>query len=114
MVLEDEAHPPVAEGGQLLLVKIGRIDAVQQHAAAGGRFQGAHDAQERAFARAAGPENRQVLPRVETQRDAAEDVDGLGPRGILLRDVFDLKFGHGTVQANYTANFPPKTTPLPL
>ena len=94
MVLEDEADPPAAEGGQLPLVEFGRVDAVQQHAAAGRGFQRAQDAQERALARAAGAEDRQVLARIERQRHAAEDLDRLGPRGILLGDVFDLKFGH--------------------
>ena len=98
MVLEDEADPPAAEGGQLPLVEFGRIDAVQQHAAAGWGFQRAQDAQERALARAAGAEDRQVLARIERQRHAAEDLDRLGPRGILLGDVFDLKFGHGNMQ----------------
>ncbi len=79
MVLEDEADPPAAEGGQLPLVEFGRVDAVQQHAAAGWAFQRAQDAQERALARAAGAEDRQVLARIERQRHAAEDLDAAPP-----------------------------------
>ena len=65
MVLEDEADPLAAEGGQLPLAEVGRIDAIQQHAAAGWGFQRAQDTQERALARAAGAEDCQVLPGIE-------------------------------------------------
>ncbi len=89
MVLEDEADLPVAERGQLRLGQRGRVLAVEHHPAAAGRFQGADDAQQRALARAAGAENRQVLPAFQLQRHVAEHHQRLTAGGILLGNVFD-------------------------
>ena len=52
MGLKDEADLPVADFGQLQLVELAEVLAVEQHRAARGPVQRADDLQQRALARA--------------------------------------------------------------
>ena len=71
-----------------------RVGAVQPHAAAAGRIERADDEQQRALARAAGAEDRRVLPGRQRQRRVAQHDQRLAARGKRFADVLDDEIRH--------------------
>ena len=75
--LEDEADFPVADFGQLVVVHLADLDAVQFVVPAGGRVEAADQVHQRGFARAGRPHDGHVFAALDLQRDFAQRVDGL-------------------------------------
>ena len=94
MLLEDEADPPVAERGQLRLGQREGVLAVQGDPSAAGRKERAEDAQQRALARPARPDDRQVLSAGHRQGEMAEHDQRPAAGGKLLAQVFNHELRH--------------------
>ena len=93
MVLKHEADLSAAKRGERRFIERERILAGQPHAAAAGRLERAENRKQRAFARAAGAEDREILAATQRERHAAQHAQRLARRGILLDDVIDDKIG---------------------
>ena len=94
VVLKDEADRPIAEAGQFGFRQPIRVLAAQRDGAVRGRVQSADRVEQRALARSARTQDRQILAGAQLQRYVAQDAQGLAARRILFAHVVDRQVWH--------------------
>jgi hypothetical protein len=96
-LLEDEGDAMLAQAGALGVVEGGKVDAVDDDAAAGGAGEAAKEVEERGFARAGGTDDGHELAALDGKRDAAHGGDLDAPRSIDLGQVLGKDDGRGWI-----------------
>ena len=95
MILKDEPHFLVPERGQILVGERERIPPIERHGAGRRRLQGAEDIQQRAFARARWPDDRNGLALIERQRNAGQNRQRTARRRLGLGNILGLEHRSG-------------------
>ncbi len=88
--LEDEAELAVAQVGELVLVEVVGVGAVDQVAPAGGDVEAAKDVHQRALAAAGAAHDRDEVAALDAQRDAAQRWHADRADRVGLADVADV------------------------
>ena len=97
--LEDEADLPVADLGELVVVHLADVDAVELVLARGGRVQAADQVHQGGLARAGRAHDGHVLAALDVQRDVPQGVDRLGAHLVAPRNVLESDQAHKPVLA---------------
>src|SRR4029079_6203724 len=108
--LKDEPDLLIADAGQLVVVLLAHLLAVQQVAALARRVQAADQVHQRGLARARGPHDRDVLAAFDFDVDSAEGVDFLTAHHVGLPEVagFDNAHRYSTIDGRGERAVPPQ------
>ena len=92
MGLEDEADLPVADGGELQLIKLAQVFAVELDASTRGVIQRADDLQQRALAGTRRADDGEGFASVNGERNSIEHGETAAAGcGVMFREVRELQ-----------------------